>query len=440
MLNKCKNFLNYNILLTIIVAPYIVYITSNSSFIFPFIYLIICLFIVEIIYQKINLKSKLFLDLNILTVPTLIIFFYFDIYIIIYSKLYQFLQINLFENVSFIIFICWIITCLFYYLLFFILRYKLIYLNLFFCIFSLVIFINDSFQKNKYPPLQSHLITLASQKNNPVILIILDEYASPDELFKNFRDSTIYNLNNILKYQNWHIKSKQFSYNLITANSLSSLFNYNYKCDDSKTNYSNSIRNLRKSKLIFDLQRNGIKTINYGIFDLNNYNALNKIYYYEKEFQKSTFIKQFFSHTIIGNSSKRNIQLLHNKYIVENGFKKINTYSKKNTFTYIHILMPHSPYEYIGRRKFKPNSKSTSIYNYLDYWRFSNQLVFENLINPLVKTNKYKIILTGDHGYRESKVKINPNLTFSAFYGFDSTQVNKIKSVQDIGSLIIASY
>ena len=52
-----------------------------------------------------------------------------------------------------------------------------------------------------------------------------------------------------------------------------------------------------------------------------------------------------------------------------------------------------------------------------------------------MKENKYRIILTGDHGYRGDD-RINPQNTFTALYGFDKADVDKIKSVQDLGSLI----
>ena len=61
------------------------------------------------------------------------------------------------------------------------------------------------------------------------------------------------------------------------------------------------------------------------------------------------------------------------------------------------------------------------------------------LLTELTKDNRYNIILTGDHGFRRMK-EVPPNYTFTAFYGFDSSQLTNLKSVQDIGSLINASY
>jgi hypothetical protein len=60
-------------------------------------------------------------------------------------------------------------------------------------------------------------------------------------------------------------------------------------------------------------------------------------------------------------------------------------------------------------------------------------------IKSLQQTEKYRIILTGDHGYRDD-FRILPIYTATAFYGFDEKDVEKIKSVQDLGALINAYF
>ena len=96
--------------------------------------------------------------------------------------------------------------------------------------------------------------------------------------------------------------------------------------------------------------------------------------------------------------------------------------------------MPHSPYTY--GIEFKTRELNTA--NYLAYWNFTNQKL-DSLLTMLTKENKYRIILTGDHGYRGDK-KINPHNTFGAFYGFDKKSAEAISSVQDLGSLINSYY
>jgi hypothetical protein len=61
------------------------------------------------------------------------------------------------------------------------------------------------------------------------------------------------------------------------------------------------------------------------------------------------------------------------------------------------------------------------------------------MLTTLIKENKFRIILTGDHGYRGDN-RINPHYTFAAFYGFDQVSIDKIQSVQDLGSLIYGGF
>jgi hypothetical protein len=93
--------------------------------------------------------------------------------------------------------------------------------------------------------------------------------------------------------------------------------------------------------------------------------------------------------------------------------------------------MPHGPLQY---EPSFPILTINNIINYKSYWDFTNQKL-NSLLTSLIKENKYRIILTGDHGYRYDK-RINPHYTFTAFYGFNQESIDKINSVQDLGSLI----
>jgi hypothetical protein len=84
------------------------------------------------------------------------------------------------------------------------------------------------------------------------------------------------------------------------------------------------------------------------------------------------------------------------------------------------------------------DGKDVSFHQDATYWNFTNkklQLILAQIINE----NKYRIILTGDHGFRSDK-RINPHFTFTAFYGFNNYDLEKINSVQDLGSLINGSF
>lgn len=125
----------------------------------------------------------------------------------------------------------------------------------------------------------------------------------------------------------------------------------------------------------------------------------------------------------------------HHKFIFKTLIGTTQKVRDVKTFIYVHLLMPHSPM--VLTPEF-PLRKLNNLANYEAYWKFTNHKL-EALLKDLCKENKYKIILTGDHGLRNDK-RINFHQTFSAFYGFKPSEINRIKSVQDIGSLINASF
>jgi hypothetical protein len=125
---------------------------------------------------------------------------------------------------------------------------------------------------------------------------------------------------------------------------------------------------------------------------------------------------------------------IHNKNVL-NKLNKLNISNlNNNTFLYAHLFLPHNPFVFSPEFRFKKLNTS----NYISFWKFTNTKMI-SLLNNLSKENKFRIIVTGDHGYR-SEIRINPNNTFAAFWGFEKRDVELIKSVQDIGSLINGYY
>jgi hypothetical protein len=96
--------------------------------------------------------------------------------------------------------------------------------------------------------------------------------------------------------------------------------------------------------------------------------------------------------------------------------------------------MPHNPFNLAPEFT---NPETDNFKRYVAYWKFTNQKL-QALLSELNKGNKYRIILTGDHGLRESIT--NSHLSFSAYYGFERYELDKIGSVQDISSLINVSF
>jgi hypothetical protein len=328
-------------------------------------------------------------------------------------------------------------------------RYKLF--NIYLLILGTIAFtshLKEFYQEKKFiENLSSNYIDIGrlDKTEKPILLIITDEYSSPIELFSKFKDSSVFSFSHDLQKNNWSVKENFYTYETSTIHSISSLFNFNLSKGGRYNNYEIydiGVNKLRKAKLYDTLINKKISIINYGIFDIGKIKPLNRIYFYPKN-----LFEQFFSYSsifhIIYNTDNLSFWGIksdffptekHNKYILKNLKKELSKLNYGNYFCYVHLYMPHAPYQ------FKPYFKGgkANIENYYKYWNFTNEKLKELLIQ-LSKTNKYRIILTGDHGFR-NETKINAHYTFSAFYGFDDFSLKKIYSVQDLGSLVNSYY
>jgi len=324
-------------------------------------------------------------------------------------------------------------------------------LNIYFLIFGIVTTIGQLASiKNKSRSTENihgKYLNITSERNEtkPVILIITDEYTSPNDLFKATKDSTVFDFSRELKNNKWIINNAAYSYDTSTIHSLSSMFNFNL----STSGYLNDMpiseivrKKLIHARLYDSLQTKKVKTINYGIFNFGKYAALNKLLLYPNNFYEEFFYKSSIYRIIYGTGKfdKNGFQKeyssmeIHNKFILESLENELHTMIGGRYFVYVHLFMPHGPYI------FKPQFRGgpINLKNYLDYWKFTNEKL-KSLIDGLAKNNKYKIIITGDHGFRNQST-INPHNTFTAFYGFNQQSIDSIKSVQDIGNLINASF
>ena len=289
-------------------------------------------------------------------------------------------------------------------------------------------------------------ITHSAEDTRPVILIIVDEYNSPDNLFELTNDSSIYSFNNWLKEKRWQTKTTNYSYELSTIHSMSSLFNFNLS--QQKTYSAQSEEKIVVSKLYHaaladSLAKKGVVVYNYGIFDLGNTKPKSRLYLYPRN-----FIEAFLLHsTYLAEKTKTgSFQTKYIKnppsYINDHNIEILNHLPTKleeeklpnKAFVYVHLYMPHNPF--ILAPEFT-NPETDNFKRYIAYWKFTNQKL-EALLSELNKRNRYRIILTGDHGLRESIT--NPHHSFSAYYGFEGNELDKIGSVQDIGSLINSAY
>ncbi|MDE2392706.1 MAG: sulfatase-like hydrolase/transferase [Cytophagales bacterium] len=435
-----------SVLLSLVFLPYLFYLPATYPDRIPFIILFFSVVLLEIGYQKTRteLLNRLEVDLSILVVPSLILLLYYQPLIQIWSKFNAFFVHLPTIRARYFLPFSWLVILASNYFLLKKRNNRAYLINVFLGIFSLILLISSIMpHKTATITFARHLLPIERLHTKPVVLIILDEYASPSELARYTHDTMPMQFSKQLQATGWKVSTSSSSKNKATVNSLASLFNYNLALTDANIEAPTAIRLLRQSSLLADLEKKGIVCYNGGIFDVGKTQAYSKIYYYEKEEKQANFIKHLFSKSMFSLLyllTPDEKQAIHNRSIVEQAARKITRLSSRKTFFYLHLLMPHPPLYYIGSKSYLPSPYQDKVSNYLDFWQFTNEHVYTHLILPLIQSQKFKIILTGDHGYRFYPEKINPYLTMTAYYGFPKGQTKQIKSVQDLGSLIYASY
>lgn len=326
-------------------------------------------------------------------------------------------------------------------------------INIYLLVFSLINALIVVFEMGEevsndinYLKSSNQIITLKSKTNKPVILIITDEYSSPVELYKSVKDSALFEFSNYLKNTGWIVRNNFTSNEISTIHSISSLFNYNLS---NINNYSNTNvfdigpKKLMKAALYDSLVKKEVNIANYGIFHLGNSTPYSDLFIYPKDFL-SQFLDKSIYYYVKLNVESGNLKGFskvsypmepHNRFILDKMKDSLQSFKNNKLFVYAHLYMPHGPMRYYSEFSCQANSDFIC---YVQYWKFTNAKML-NLLKDLVKNDKFRIILSGDHGFRGFKT-INPKNTFIAFYGFDDQDLTMIKSVQDLGILINSSF
>lgn len=288
------------------------------------------------------------------------------------------------------------------------------------------------------------------KNNEPIVLIILDELSSEEELIKS---NIIPDLKPLSFSKNASIKKQFISQSKQTKISLPSIFNYNLSNDsiikkyESKDEYLTTSEDLliklfKNNKLIKDLKKKNWSVNSFGLVDFDGgveysnftyeWDRLNKLI---GPLGENVYVETFFKLSVINYFEKRDFR---QKFpmasrIRKDVFNVLDTIKyKKRNFYYFHLYMPHFPYHYPGEF----NYKEENLANYNSYRNFTLNKLSEVLDD--FRYDKVKLIVSGDHGYRWDSI-VNPYQTTGWFRGFNDCDLNEVKSVQDIGSLIINS-
>ena len=317
------------------------------------------------------------------------------------------------------------------------------FLNIFLILFTGSFFVKDFLIDDRLPIFDSSPIQLKNVKagQEPVILIILDEYASPDELYKLKKDKSFFEFDSFLKNSGWHTHSSFQSLEKFTLKSLPSIFNFNLSKDNKFQkiqSHNDKLTSLvHENKLINSIKN--INIYNYGLIgfnqSLNNFECL-------QDFNPHNTAKylsflpydfgNFFGFTLINILYSRTRDKEKFKINVIDNLERVQF--KKNSFYYFHLYAPHPPYSFLD--EFPLLEMNTE--SYISFWKFTNMKIKKALSENKSFKNA-KIIITGDHGFREDSL-INYKNTYGAFYGFKRETVDQINIVQDLGVLILNSF
>jgi hypothetical protein len=400
--------------------------------------------------------------LSVLFICFTILFFYGNnIVIPIYQYVTKSLQIYIKEKVLFII-ISFFLLLILHYLLAKKNLWKVF--NVFLGIYFIVnIFSTRNLNIAVIPPIDSiqngykHISeSLSSDKNGnennnegqkPIVLIVLDEYSSPDELYKIVKDSSVYNFSNALKSKGWEVRNNSYTYESSTIHSISSIFNFNLSKNslyDKQNTEAIVSKKMLNAALLDSLSSKGVAFNNYSIFHIGNTKPLTQLYLYPINFTEHFLIRTTYAEekNKSGNFKFKNLIksygniFEHNAYILNNLPKILRENKNKKSFTYVHLFIPHAPF-YYGEEF--PVKHVINFENYFSFWKFTNTKI-EAILDSINKQGDYRIVITGDHGYRRNEHKENYHYSFTAFKGFDSLALKQIASIQDIGLIINAGF
>lgn len=412
-------------------------------------------------FKRMNDSEKTEKILSIVMVTLTVEFFYgFTLNIPLHTITQKLFSINLREKFLLVIALFFLVGLQILFL-----RKKLSYkaFNIFLLILTIVAFSSSiTKKKEQVKPLESIQNNYQAMRPNlqeihhkvkPVILIIVDEYNSPDNLYQLTKDSSVYRFNQWLNQNHWQTKTNAYSYELSTIHSISSIFNFNLSSEINNPTKTSSYSKQNEEKIVLSklfhaaladsLTKKDVSIYNYGIFDLGKTQYKSRLYLYPRNFVEAFLLHSTYlaEKTKTGSFQTKYLKNPpsyikdHNKDLLENlaiylEQKQINN----KAFVYVHLYMPHNPFS------LEPEFNNPETYNfkrYLAYWNFTNKKL-ETLLSKLTQENKYRIILTGDHGLRGSIT--NAHASYSAYFGFEGFELDKIQSVQDNGSLINGSF
>jgi len=309
---------------------------------------------------------------------------------------------------------------------------------------------NKAIKTIKKLPKKQWTVNVTHKSDKTVIFIILDEYASPAVFKKVNINKTNPDLADYLDSTGWITRKQSYSAETGTIYSISSIFNNNLSKDGNYessnyatyTNWVEVSEYLKKAPVVRNLTAKNVTFKNHSFFEIADSKDFIYLYGYPHNFSDLFFISSLYpfikekAKKLKLGDSKLNDHTSseYNQEVYNLIISTLNQPGTPKQFIYLHLLMPHSPILFGDEIALK----GYAINNYYKYWLFTNNKII-NALKQSKHLNDYRIIISGDHGYRDDK-RIDAHQTLTAFYGFDQADVDQVRSVQDIGTLIEGSF
>ena len=292
------------------------------------------------------------------------------------------------------------------------------------------------------------------KSDDPVILIMLDELSSSDEIFKQTKDSLDLKLDFYLEEKGYKVLSNARTESLRTTISLPSLFNFNLHNSIDKDSIENIDKGLQtiygfkeifaENLLVDSLLTRSVKSHSFGIGEFTRGINSDDFCYLWGDSCYGSGLKNIVSKTIIEtvvNGLDRDTKKID--LFRKNSIEQLeNLVPTKKSFYYFHLFFPHDPFSYYEEYpNVKLNYLTISEEEYLSEHIKYKRWFIDKFID-LLESNDFqnsRVIIAGDHGFRYNK-SITPELTNIYLKGYNSIDANNDITVQQIGGIILESF
>jgi len=342
--------------------------------------------------------------------------------------------------------------------------------NVFFLVFGLTFLFNSNSNRlfNRKIILEENNFkydrnkSFKNNSNAPIIFLIFDELSSSKEIYKYTKDSTDLFLDIELNKRGFNVIDDFISESIHTKFSIPSIFNFNLhrnskildsidKINDEVTIQKSYYWIASNNLLVDSLNNKSIKSYSYGLFPFSKGEFIDGFTYWWPSFRdplrifgNENLFQAFFQETLLKSIESVFLDVTSVEKFKEDVFFKLKSLSPvKNSFYYFHFYAPHEPFAWGNEYKSKLDvedlkSENKNLNEHIRFRRYFLKKILPLIIDD--KLSNSRIIISGDHGYRGSPNKINPYSTNLYLYGFDKSDFEKIKNVQDLGYLINGSF